>query len=207
MVVLAPDAHLGGLAEDVVFVQRLDNDLEFRFAVRRDADWQAALASGAFSNLKTATEAVAKIQVGQEVGLTPALALSQVYLVGGVPSFSVHFITAAIKRSRPRYDYRVKVLNREKCVGDWYQDGEIIGPDYEWGVEDAKAAGLRDKKGGMWDKYRKSMIFARWATSGARIYCPDILNATQIYTPDELGDKPAQEDIPQDAEFTVKREG
>lgn len=156
----------------------------------------AAVKSGIYRDIKDAASAVVRIQIGRELGLGAAASLKSIQLVQGNPTFSANFVAALIKRSRPRYNYKVKELSKTKCVLEFYEDSNTnkVGSwEYTW--DDAKSAGLTSKD--VWIKYPKSMLFARCITAGARTYCPD-LTAFPFYTAEELGGDVSGDDILED---------
>ena len=162
------------------------SDME-RFAV-------AAVKSGIYKDVKDAASAMVRIQVGRELGLGAAASLKAIQLIQGTPTFSANFIAALIKKSRPRYNYRVKVLTPTECSVDFLEDKEVVG-NHSFTWQDAIKAELHTKD--VWKKYPKSMLFARCITAGGRVYCPD-LTAFPYYTHEELGGEPNVEDIMED---------
>lgn len=151
----------------------------------------AAVKSGIYKDIKDVASAMVRIQVGRELGLGAAASLKAIQLIMGTPTFSANFVAALIKKARPSYNYRIKILTPTECSVDFYEDREVVG-NHSFTMEDAKRAGL-DKKD-IWVKYPKSMLFARCITAGARVYCPD-LTAFPFYTTEELGGEISQEDI------------
>jgi hypothetical protein len=107
-------------------------------------------------------------------------------------------LMAAKVKGSGKYDYRVSELSSEKCSilfrqrdslaeGGWADLGK-----FTYSLEDAKRAGLLDKKNkdgsdNNWIKYPTNMLFARAISSGVRVYCPDIFNGNLVYVPEELG--------------------
>lgn len=156
----------------------------------------AAVKSGIYRDIKDAASAVVRIQIGRELGLGAAASLKAIQLVQGNPTFSANFIAGLIKRSRPRYNYKIKELSKLKCVLEFYEDSadNKVGV-WEYTMDDAKAAGLASKD--VWIKYPKSMLFARCVTAGARTFCPD-LTAFPFYTAEELGGEVSTEDVLED---------
>jgi len=161
------------------------NDEELRkFAVD-------AVKSGIYRDIKDASSAIVRIQMGREFGLGPAASLKSIQLIQGNPTFSAHFIAGLIKRSKPRYNYLPREYSSTKCVIEFYEDGVSVG-SWEYTLAEAKAAGLADKE--VWKKYPKSMLFCRALTAGARVFCPDLANFP-FYTSEELGGEPSPEDV------------
>ena len=154
----------------------------------------AAVKSGIYKDVKDVASAMVRIQVGRELGLGAAASLKAIQLINGTPTFSANFIAALIKKSRPRYNYRVKSLTSVECAVDFYEDKEVVG-NHQFTWDDAKKAGLTTKE--VWIKYPKSMLFARCITAGARVHCPD-LTVFPYYTTEELGGVHSDDDILED---------
>lgn len=166
-----------------IAIYQNDEDLR-KFAVD-------AVKSGIYKDIKDASSAIVRIQMGREFGLGPAASLKSIQLIQGNPTFSAHFIAGLIKRSKPRYNYLPREYSKTKCVIEFFEDGASVG-FWEYTLEEAKTAGLTDKD--VWRKYPKSMLFCRALTAGARVFCPD-LASFPFYTSEELGGEPSPEDL------------
>lgn len=138
-------------------------------------------ASGYFKDTRDEAQAVAKILAGQELGIGPIAALSNIHIVEGKPTLGAHLIAAAIKKSG-KYDYRVLRHTDAECVLEFYERGDAVGQS-SFSMKDAQRAGLAGR--GPWRSYPRNMMFSRALTNGARMYCPDVF-VTGVYTPDEL---------------------
>lgn len=145
-------------------------------------------ASGFFSDVRDAGQAVVKILAGRELGLPPIAAMTGIYVVKGRVTLSANIMGALIKKSG-KYNYRVTAHTTEVCQilfleredGAWVEVGVS-----EFTMGDAKAAGLAG--GQNWKAYPRNMLFARALSNGAKFYCPDVF-AEPVYTPDELDDE------------------
>jgi len=166
-----------------IAIYQNDDDLR-KFAVD-------AVKSGIYKDIKDASSAIVRIQMGREFGLGPAASLKSIQLIQGNPTFSAHFIAGLIKRSKPRYNYLPREYSKTKCVIEFFEDGASVG-FWEYTLEEAKTAGLTDKD--VWRKYPKSMLFCRALTAGARVFCPD-LASFPFYTSEELGGEASPEDL------------
>lgn len=138
-------------------------------------------ASGYFKDTRDEAQAVAKILAGQELGIGPIAALSNIHIVEGKPTLGAHLIAAAIKKSG-KYDYRVLRHSDAECVLEFFERGDSVGQS-SFSMKDAQRAGLAGR--GPWRSYPRNMMFSRALTNGARMYCPDVF-VTGVYTPDEL---------------------
>jgi hypothetical protein len=105
-----------------------------------------------------------------------------VSVIQGRPSLSAGLVSSLIKQSN-RYDYRVNEWSATACKISFYQGNQLLGTSV-YTIEDAKRAQLV-KPSSNWEKYPKSMVFARAITQGARAYTPDIFMGP-VYTPDEI---------------------
>jgi len=144
---------------------------------------RAMAASGYFADARQAAQAVAKIMAGYELGFGPFASMTGVYILpGGRVIIGANLMAAAIKRSG-KYDYRIRRLDDQACEIEIMQDGQVIGVS-QFGVDDAKAAGLLDRDN--WRKYPRNMLFARAISNAVRWYAPDVFGGTSVYSPDEL---------------------
>jgi hypothetical protein len=78
---------------------------------------------------------------GQELGFGPIASMTGIYIVKGRVTLSANLMAAAIKRQRPRYDYRVTEHTTESCSIEFLQDGEHLG-ESTYSMQDANDAGL-----------------------------------------------------------------
>ena len=138
--------------------------------------------SGYFKDARDAAQCITKILAGRELGIGPFQAVSQFHVVEGKPTMSAGLVAAMVKRSG-RYDYLPRSWTDEECILDWYQRSELVGQS-AFSMADARRAKLV-RAGGGWEKYPRSMLFARALTSGARMYCPDVFGGA-IYAEGEL---------------------
>lgn len=146
-----------------------------------------------FGNI-TPQQAVAKLVLGEALGIPAGLALSNIYVVQGRAALTSGAIAARIQQSG-KYKYKVKEHTDEKCSITFYAyvatvkddagkpvvKWEILG-ESEFTLADAKKAQLG---GANWQKFPKNMLFARALTNGARWYTPEVFGGP-IYTPEEL---------------------
>lgn len=140
--------------------------------------------SGYFGTI-TPQQAVAKLLFGQALGIPPALAMANIYVVQGRAALTAGAIAARIQQSG-KYKYKIKEQDDEKCVITFYERLPenklgVLG-ESEFTLADAKKAQLG---GANWQKFPKNMLFARALTNGARWYTPEVFGGP-IYTPEEL---------------------
>lgn len=162
--------------------------------------------SGAFSDIRDAAQAMAKIQAGREMGFTAVQSMAGIHFIQGRLSMGANLIASAIKRSRHRrdingYDYRVKTLSDDCCELEFFEifsttrrtthpDGRVDQtPTVErvaLGVSKFDGKDARRQSTKNMEKFPRNMLFARALTNGARWYTPDVFGGA-VYTPDELG--------------------
>jgi hypothetical protein len=141
--------------------------------------------SGFFKDAKSASQAVAKILAGRELGFGPMASMSGIFIIEGKPSISGLLIASAIKASG-KYDYRIVQHDQQGCELAVFEAGEKVG-SVTFTAKDAETAGLIDGPNKhTWRKYREDMLFYRAISRAARRYTPDIFKGP-VYTPEELG--------------------
>ena len=141
---------------------------------------KAMVASGYFADTKAISQGIVKILAGQEIGFGPFASMNGVYIIQGKPSFGANMMAAAVKASG-RYNYRVVEMSDEVCEIAFFENGQECGRS-KFTIADAKKAGTKNL-----DKFPRNMLFARAMSNGVRWYCPDVMNGSAIYTPEELG--------------------
>lgn len=143
--------------------------------------------SGMFPDIKTAAQAVVKIQAGAEMGIPPFAAMSGIHIIVGKPTVGAGLMAANVKGSG-KYDYRVIEQTEKVCSIDFFQRAidkdaktvfENIG-NSTFTIDDAKKAGTKNI-----DKFPKNMLFARAISNGVKWFCPDIFNGP-VYVPEEM---------------------
>jgi hypothetical protein len=142
--------------------------------------------SGMFPDVKTAAQAIVKIQAGQEIGIPPFAAMSGIHIIQGKPTIGAGVMASCVKGSN-KYDYRVVESTEQVCSIDFYQGKEKIG-NSTFTIADAKKAGTKNL-----DKFPKNMLFARAMSNGVKWYTPDVFSGP-VYVPEEMT-APITEDI------------
>lgn len=148
---------------------------------------KAMFESGLFSDLKSAAQAVVKIQAGAEIGIPPFAALTGIHIIQGKPSIGAGLMAARVKGSG-KYDYRVIQNDEKACSIDFYQGPDKIG-NSTFTIEDARKAQTKNI-----DKHPKNMLFARAMSNGVKWFTPDVF-AGPVYVPEEMSEI-VTEDIP-----------
>lgn len=137
-----------------------------------------------FPDIKTAAQAMVKIQAGKEFGIQPFASMTGIHIIAGKPVIGAGLMASRVKASG-RYDYRVVKHTDTICEIDYYAKGEKIGTS-TFTIEDAKKAGTKNL-----EKFPKNMLFARAMSNGVKWYTPDIYDVP-VYVPEEM---PTQETI------------
>lgn len=138
--------------------------------------------SGMFTDVKTAAQAIVKIQAGAEIGLPPFASMTGIHIISGKPTIGAGLIASSIKGSG-KYDYRVKEQNEKVCSIEFYEvTGKTRDPlgTSTFTIEDARKAGTKNL-----DKFPKNMLFARAISNGVKWFCPDVF-AGPVYVPEEM---------------------
>lgn len=143
--------------------------------------------SGMFTDIKSAAQAVVKIQAGAEMGIPPFAAMSGIHIIQGKPTVGAGLMAANVKGSG-KYDYRVVESTEKVCSIDFYQGKEKIG-NSTFTIEDAKKAGTKNI-----DKFPKNMLFARAISNGVKWFTPDVFSGP-VYVPEEMPEPEVTEDV------------
>jgi hypothetical protein len=134
--------------------------------------------SGMFPDIKSAAQAIVKIQAGAELGIAPFAAMSGIHIISGKPTIGAGVMAAMVKASG-KYNYRVTEQTDKVCSIDYYEGDEMIGTS-TFTIEDAKKAGTKNT-----DKFPRNMLFARAMSNGVKWYTPDVF-AGPVYVPEEM---------------------
>lgn len=156
---------------------------------------KAFVESGMFPDVKSAAQAVVKIQAGQEIGIPPFAAMTGIHIIQGRPTVGAGLIASKVKSSG-KYNYKVVENTERKCSIDFYEGKEMIG-NSTFTIEDAKKAGTKNI-----DKFPKNMLFARAISNGVKWFTPDVFNGP-VYTPEEMNVEQKTEDAQPDTYSVV----
>jgi hypothetical protein len=141
---------------------------------------RAMASSGFFQDTKSISQAIVKIMAGQELGFGVFASMNGVYIIQGRPSIGANLMASAVKASG-KYNYRVSEMTDKRCEIVFFEAGKETGRSV-FDIEDAKKAGTKNL-----DKFPRNMLFARAMSNGVRWFCPDVMNGSTVYTPEELG--------------------
>lgn len=130
---------------------------------------------------KPATVA-AVILFGQEVGLTPMMALRSVHVISGKMTMSAELmLTLALQRGVKK---KWTEATNEAATLVLIRDGEEMLP-VRFTLDDAKRAELLSNP--TWKKFPGNMLKARCISNAIRMHCPDVLGPC-IYSEEEMRD-------------------
>lgn len=147
-------------------------------------------------------DAVAKILVGNALGIHPAAAVQQIYVFEGKVVLASHLLLS-LARQRG-WSHRITRIDSKGCVLAWTSpDGKPAG-ESAFTYDEAAAVKLKvnGKDGSLLDKdnyknYPADMYFARAVTRGIKRFCPEVTNGIPVRSPDEAesgdADNPADQ--------------
>lgn len=156
---------------------------------------KAMVASGYFTDSKSQSQAIVKILAGHEIGVGPFASMNGIHIIKGKPSFGSNLMASRVKASG-KYNYRIVTMTESLYEIDFYElwngKWEKIGTS-SFSLADAKKIGTQNL-----DRMPRNMLFARAMSNGVRWFCPDIMNGSAVYTPEELGVEVDDDDAPVD---------
>lgn len=134
--------------------------------------------SGMFPDIKSAAQAIVKIQAGAELGIGPFQSMSGIHIISGKPTIGAGVMAAMVKGSG-KYDYKVLEASERVCKLEFFEGKVSLGTS-SFNIEDAKKAGTKNL-----DKFPRNMLFARAMSNGVKWYTPDVF-AGPVYVPEEM---------------------
>jgi len=138
--------------------------------------------SGMFPDIKSAAQALVKIQAGSELGFSPIYSMTKIYIVKSRVMVSAEALGAMVKRSG-RYDYKIIKLDNETCELEFTDNGKAVYLS-RFTMQDARTAGIISDGSG-WQKWPRAMLMSKALSQGARAVCPHVIAGT--YTPEDMG--------------------
>jgi hypothetical protein len=113
---------------------------------------------------------------GRDLGLSFAQSLRAIYVVNGRPSLSTQFKIAKAQQHPDCLYFRLVESAADKATWETHRRGEPAPVRITWTIEQAKTAGLIDKKDSIWKAYPENML--RWRAASA--LC-DAVYADSVY--------------------------
>jgi len=141
-------------------------------------------------------EAVALMLLARAEGLHPMRAVQQYHIVKGRPVMRADAMLARFQAAGGKVRWIERSDTAVEAEFEHPAGGKVR---VRWALEDAKRAGLLDKKNrdgspNMWEKYPRQMLTARVISEGIRTIYPGVI--TGIYTPEEVYDFEEPEERP-----------
>ena len=134
--------------------------------------------SGMFPDIKSAAQAIVKIQAGAELGIGPFQSMSGIHIISGKPTIGAGVMASMVKASG-KYDYKVLEANEKVCSIEFFEGKVSLGTS-TFSIDDAKKAGTKNL-----DKFPRNMLFARAMSNGVKWYTPDVFSGP-VYVPEEM---------------------
>ncbi|MDW8358091.1 hypothetical protein [Thermus sp.] len=136
--------------------------------------------SGLFG-LRSPEEAVALMLLAQAEGLHPAQAVREYHVIDGRPALRADAMLARFLAAGGRVEWHELSDQKAEATFSHPQGGTVR---LSWTIEDARRAGLLERKGSNWLRYPRAMLRARVISEGVRTVYPGV--AVGVYTPEEV---------------------
>lgn len=153
--------------------------------------------SGLFG-VKRPEEAVALMLLAQAEGLHPMRAIQEYHIINGRPALRADAMLARFFQAGGRVEWHELSDKRAEATFSHPQGGSVR---IAWTIEDAKRAGLLDKRDGNWSRYPRAMLRARVVSEGVRTVYPGVV--VGVYTPEEVAEFAPPTPTPQVVEARV----
>ncbi len=154
--------------------------------------------SGLFG-VKDPVQAVALMLLAQAEGTHPVRAVQEYHIINGRPALRADAMLARFLAAGGRVEWHALTDERAEATFSHPQGGTVR---LAWTLEDAKRAGLLDKRDSNWHKYPRAMLRARLISEGVRTVYPGV--ATGVYTPEEVMDLPEPAQVPAPSPATAE---
>lgn len=167
--------------------------------------------SGYFSDMKQISQAIVKVLAGQELGIGPIRAMTDIHVVhvkdeGGPGRSQVALgatLMASLIQRSGRFDYRILQFDDKACEIEFYEIQPANGGEKgatrvplgrsRFTMDDAKLANLAGKAN--WRQYPRNMLFSRAMSNGAKWFCSAVFGGA-VYTPEEIRDIAPEAEAP-----------
>lgn len=175
---------------------------ERRFAM--DQRYATVLSkSGYFADSAQMAQALTKMMIAREMGVSPILNQKEIIIVKGRVSFSAELIDFLMKRAG--YTWKlIELTTKAASIAPYFRGERITKEDgtpvvVSFTYEDAKTAGLTDpvgdkKQPSMYDKYGRNMLLSRCKTNMQRWFAPEVTKGMTVYSPDEIEEITAEDE-------------
>lgn len=135
-------------------------------------------------SVKTAGQATAIILKGQELGVPPMYALSNIHIIGNKPACSAELMMNLVRRAYGASAIRVvpSESDEKRATIEYRERGWDGTQRATFSLQDAMTAGLTGKD--IWKKYPKAMLRSRAISMVCKQSFPECIAG--MYTPEEL---------------------
>lgn len=136
---------------------------------------RALVASGFFPSVKSASQALVKIQAGKELGFGAVASMMGIHIIQTQSQTSVQLsanMLANLVRRHGAYDFEVIEHDDDHCAIRFTRGARAIG-ESRFSMADAKRAGLAERE--VWKKFPKNMLYAAAMRNGAKWFCAEVL--------------------------------
>lgn len=140
--------------------------------------------------VNTPEKAVVIMLKGQELGIPPMEAMSRINVIKGKPSLSASLMAALVERAYGPKALIVEEATNDHCTVSVWKPGWDKRRTITFSMADAKQAGILSQ---MYQKYPRAMLRSRAISEACETHFQSIVGG--LYTPEELGADPAEEDI------------
>lgn len=139
-----------------------------------------------FGNFPTPEAVLAIILAGRAHGLGAVQSLQGFHNVDGKPSPSAQLIIGLCKRHPSCKYFTLIESTSTSATYETWREGDPQPTRLTYTIEQAKLAGLLDRKGGTWLRHPDPLLRARCGSSLGKVVYPDIVGG--LLTPDEMED-------------------
>lgn len=136
---------------------------------------------------KSASDALAVMLTGREMGLPPMMAVNSLYSHKGRTASDAKTMLAVVYKSGLLENIDIKEEPEANRCTVTVKRKEMSPYTYTWDDKDSKTAGLLQKGGGMYKKYPREMRKWRCVMAVLRVAFPDVIGG--LYGWQEFGDE------------------
>lgn len=141
------------------------------------------------SHFKTPAHVLGAVLYGQEIGLSPMIALRYIQVIQGQPTINA----AGLQGLAQKAGGKIKILEHtDKLCKVQITRGDLTN-SYQFTIEQAREMGLVSKDN--WRKMPKQMLYARCVSEGVRSMFQDVIGG--LYSSEEMRDTVTAEKPPQ----------
>lgn len=146
---------------------------------------KAVVKSGFAPHIRSIETAFAILATGAELGLSAMQAIRSIHIIDGKPSLSADLVVGLVKRSPVCEWFRMVESTPTEAIFETQRRGEPEPTRLEYTSEDARRAGLKDRRN--WRQHPAAMLRARAASALARAVYPDLLAGIGLPEEEEEG--------------------